>query len=247
MIITITNLIQESLAMHDLNYELSGDGEGKGFIIFTSDASLCINILESDVYVGGMYKHNVPRNQAPKLRILCKELSSHDSYRYSIESGRIMCIISLSHKEIINNPDIVYQELIKISNKLTDFYVDNTEVPMPGCQSGIQRTNCMSAVSLKKRLEEVSATVSKALQELENVKDELENYKDLIEEKAQAARGRADSYSSWNTRAENRASELENKFSDIEELYNEIDGAYDELHHAEMTLSIAVMGTYVLE
>lgn len=243
MIIKITNLVQEALANRDLNYELSGDDQSKHLLIPTSDATLFVNVRESDVYVSGMYKQRIPSNQGSQFRALCKEISNSASYSYTITSGRIMCIKRISLAEIINDSDVVYRELVGISNKLADFYVTNTEVPTSGSPSSIN----MSPAGLKRRLEAVSASITEALRELENLKDELESYKDLIEEKAEAARERADSYSTWNDRAEDRASELEDKFSDIEGLYDEIDSAYNELYSAETTLSTAVMGTYVLD
>lgn len=240
MIITTTNLIQESLAKHNWNYELSGDSGSKKLFINASDAMLMITVAESAVYISGMHNQKIPANQVSRLRELCKKLNGCESYNYSIQSRQVMCISRISHVEIENNPDIVHQKLLETSNKLTNFYVYNTEVPTSGRQS-------LNNSSLKSRLEAVSASVSEALRTLESLKDELENYKDLIEEKAQTARDRADSYSSWNERAEDKASELEDKFSDIEGLYDEIDSAYDELFHAEMSLSSAVMGVYVLD
>lgn len=243
MIITITNVIQDALAKHDLNYELSGDDQSKNFLIPTSDATLFVNVRVSDVYVSGMYKPRIPSNQGPRLRALCKEVSNSASYSYSITSGRVMCIKRISLAEIINDSDVVYRELVGINNKLADFYATNTEVPT----SGRLNSKIMTPAGLKRRLEAVSASITEALRELEELKDELESYKDLLEEKAETARDRADSYSNWNERAEDRASELEDRFSDIEGFYDEIDSAYDELYSAEMTLSTAVMGSYVLD
>lgn len=243
MLITITNLIQEALANHDLNYELSGDDQSKNILIPTADATLFVNVRESDVYVSGMYKQRIPNNQGSRLRAVCKEVSNIASYSYSITSGRVMCIKRISLDEIINDSDVVYRELVGICNKLADFYATNTEEP----NSDRPSSKNMSPAVLKQRLEVVSASITVALRELESLKDELESYKDLLEEKAEAARERADSYASWNERAEDKASELEDKFSDIEGFYDEIDSAYDELYHAERTLSSAVMGTYVLD
>lgn len=243
MIIKITNLVQEALANHDLNYELSGDEQSKNLLIPTADAMLFVNVRESDVYVSGMYKQRIPSNQGPRLRVLCKEVSNIASYSYSITSGRVMCIKRISLDEIINDSDVVYRELVGISNRLADFYATNTEVPTSGRLS----SKNMSPAGLKRRFEAVSASITETLKELEDLKDELESYKDLLEEKAEAARDRADSYSTWNDRAEDKASELEDKFSDIEGFYDEIDSAYDELRSAEMTLSTAVMGAYVLD
>lgn len=243
MLITITNLIQEALANHDLNYELSGDDQSKNILIPTADATLFVNVRESDVYVSGMYKQRIPSNQGSRLRVLCKEISNSASYTYSITSGRVMCIKRISLDEIINDSDVVYRELVGICNKLADFYATNTEVPTSGRLS----SKNMSPTGLKRRFEAVSASVTEALRELENLKDELESYKDLLEEKADAARERADSYASWNERAEDKASELEDKFSNIEGFYDEIDSAYDELYSAEMTLSTAVMSAYILD
>ncbi len=243
MIIKITNLVQEALAKHDLNYELSGDEQSKNLLIPTSDATLFVNVRESDVYVSGMYKQRIPSHQGSRLRALCKEISNIASYSYSITSGRVMCIKRISLAEIINDSDVVYRELVGISNKLADFYVTNTEVPTSGRPS----SKNMSPAVLKRRLEAVSASITEILRELEDLKDEFESYKDWLEEKAEAARERADSYLTWNERAEDRASELEDKFSEIEELYDEIDNAYNELYQAESTLSNTVIGAYVLD
>ena len=247
MIITITNLIQESLAKHDLNYELSGDSRSKRFLIRAADALLLVNVWESIVYVFGMYKHKIPRNQGQRLRELCKTLNDSGAYTYNLHYCDLMCMKRIAYEEVINDPDVVHRELVEICNRLTNFYVTNIEVPSSGGTSGGLRSKNKAPAALKQRIEAVSASVTDALRELENIKAELENYKSQLEEKAQAARDRADSYSTWNDGAEDRASELEDKFSDIEGLYDEIDSAYDELFNAEMSLSSAVMGAYVLE
>ena len=123
MIIKITNLVQEALVNHDLNYELSGDEQSKNLLIPTADATLCVNGRESDVYVSGMYKQRIPSNQGSRLRVLCKEVSNIASYSYSITSGRVMCIKRISLDEIINDSDVVYRELVGISRQRKLFSV----------------------------------------------------------------------------------------------------------------------------